>query len=475
MGQKRYDVIIIGAGIAGLVCGCFLSQKGYKVLILEQHYLPGGYCGCFYRKGFKFNTVLRGLSGFGAGGILSSICEKLDIEYREFIRRANIYDIFRIKDYTIKFWNDPLRTLSDLTSLFPREKDSLNSFYSLLAGQNFYLTSLKYANKTFQDVLDYYFRNPTLKFIFSVLRIESVLAPSLSSAVADLTLLRGNIFDGGYYSLGGMQILSNAFVKKFRELGGEIKLRNLVTEIKLKDGTAQGVITEKREYYSSRYVVANCDVYNVFSDLLKIPSSELNRIKKMKVGHSAFIVHLGIKGRLNLYSNDFLSLWYCPDPIREKEFTVNKRLNSRLLGICCCFPSILDRSLAPEGCESVFAYTAMPYRNLSFWKKHRSDIEEKILLSLMEIVPDIKKRIIVKSNATPITLNHYTMNYKGSTRGWHPILSQTKRGLISENCSIKNLFLTGHWITSPYGNGAIPLVAANGRKVARMISLDKHQ
>lgn len=43
-GENEYDVIIVGAGIGGLTCGALLSVRGYRVLVLEQHYQVGGYC-----------------------------------------------------------------------------------------------------------------------------------------------------------------------------------------------------------------------------------------------------------------------------------------------------------------------------------------------------------------------------------------------------------------------------------------------
>ena len=42
--DSKYDVIIIGAGIGGLVCGCYLAKAGMKVLIVEKNAKPGGYC-----------------------------------------------------------------------------------------------------------------------------------------------------------------------------------------------------------------------------------------------------------------------------------------------------------------------------------------------------------------------------------------------------------------------------------------------
>ena len=36
--EDDFDVIIIGSGLGGLSCGSLLSKRGYKVLVLEQHY-----------------------------------------------------------------------------------------------------------------------------------------------------------------------------------------------------------------------------------------------------------------------------------------------------------------------------------------------------------------------------------------------------------------------------------------------------
>ena len=47
MANTDYDTIIIGSGAGGLVAGTALARAGQRVLILEQHYLPGGWCHSF--------------------------------------------------------------------------------------------------------------------------------------------------------------------------------------------------------------------------------------------------------------------------------------------------------------------------------------------------------------------------------------------------------------------------------------------
>ena len=51
----QYDVIIIGAGLGGLTAGAKLAKEGKKVLLVEQHNIPGGCATTFKRKDFLFD------------------------------------------------------------------------------------------------------------------------------------------------------------------------------------------------------------------------------------------------------------------------------------------------------------------------------------------------------------------------------------------------------------------------------------
>ena len=55
--NDSYDAVIIGAGIGGLICANLLAREGLRVLLTEQHYMVGGYCSTFRRKGYTFDAA----------------------------------------------------------------------------------------------------------------------------------------------------------------------------------------------------------------------------------------------------------------------------------------------------------------------------------------------------------------------------------------------------------------------------------
>src|SRR4030066_2519025 len=90
--KEIYDAVIIGAGISGLVCGCYLAKAGLKVLIAEQHNKPGGYCTSFKRKGFTFDAAAHCFGGYRKDGITRKVFEYLAIDKKIKIWKSNPTD-----------------------------------------------------------------------------------------------------------------------------------------------------------------------------------------------------------------------------------------------------------------------------------------------------------------------------------------------------------------------------------------------
>jgi len=75
--KKRFDAIIIGSGIGGLVTASQLAAKGAQVLVLEKYIIPGGSGGSFKRKGYTFDVGASMIFGFGDKGYTNLLTRAL--------------------------------------------------------------------------------------------------------------------------------------------------------------------------------------------------------------------------------------------------------------------------------------------------------------------------------------------------------------------------------------------------------------
>ncbi|MBY0414027.1 MAG: NAD(P)-binding protein, partial [Bdellovibrionales bacterium] len=52
----KWDAIVIGSGVGGMTSATLLAKAGKKVLMLERHYVPGGFTHTFTRKGCEWEV-----------------------------------------------------------------------------------------------------------------------------------------------------------------------------------------------------------------------------------------------------------------------------------------------------------------------------------------------------------------------------------------------------------------------------------
>lgn len=74
--RADWDVIVIGAGLAGLAAGATATRAGAAALVLEAH-VPGGRARVTTRDGFVFNRGLHALYQAAAG---RDVLRRLGIE-----------------------------------------------------------------------------------------------------------------------------------------------------------------------------------------------------------------------------------------------------------------------------------------------------------------------------------------------------------------------------------------------------------
>lgn len=466
--NNKYDAIIIGSGISGLVCGCYLVKEGMKVLIAEQHYKHGGYCTSFKRKGFVFDAAAHSFGSYRKNGNMRFVLNALDLDKRIKIKRYTPSDIIISPDYKITFWANINKTIRELQHAFPDEAKNISNFIQYLtASKPIDFAALR--KKTFKDLLDQYFNNNKLKAILSLpIFGNGAIPPSLISAFTGSKIFAEFILDGGYYPEGGMQALPDALAKRFKELGGELRLSCLVKKILVKDNEVKGITLGKGEFIPAKYVVSNCDARQTFFKLLgkKVVKEEiLYKIDSMIPSLSTFILYLGIDKPFMFLPRPGTNIWFLPQYDLERAYSLAKK------GDIDNMEGYMVR-LSPDQ-KTILAFVNAPFKNKRYWDNNKDKLLESFIYRIEKhSIPELSKHIIYKEAATPYTLYRYTLNHKGAAYGWASFPSQLFTPELRQKTYIKGLYLTGHWTTQTQG---IPGVAYVGLDTAKLILKKKNK
>ncbi len=461
--KNDYDAIIIGAGISGLVCGCYLAKTGMKVLIVEKNAKPGGYCTSFRRGGFHFDACVHSLGSLRDGGNIRMILKELELEERLKIKRYDPSDIVIAPEFRINFWNNLDEMIQEFQNNFPQEAKNIKNFFNYLYNcKGLSLSSLW--RVTFQALLDRYFKDYKLKAILSLPLLGNAGLPAKRiSALTGTIMYKEFIFDGGYYPDGSIQALANILIKRYKEFGGDVYFSSLAKKIRVRDNKVEGVELDKKGFISTKYLISNADASHTFLDLIGkefTTKDVIYKLKRLEPSLSMFILYLGIKKGFNSQTNlvPNTNIWFLP------YYDIDKMYNLATKGDIDNLDWYLLRLLSDK--KSILMLVNCPFKDKEYWRINKKRLIEVFIRKVENIVPNLSSYILYKDAATPSTLYKWTLNYKGAAYGWAGIPPQLAVEGFTQRTNLKNLYLTGHWTTLTQG---VSGVAYLGRDLSKKI------
>jgi len=479
MQSSTWDTVVIGSGPGGLTAALALARAGQKVLVLEQHYLPGGWAHSFTLEGHRFSPGVHYVGGLQPGGSLRRLYEGLgmsaDLEFTEM--NPDGFDHFLIAGERFDQPKGMEAWTQRLTARFPAEKSGIARYFSVISricedvkvcdtGLSFPAvlalpfrapTLTRWSLSTLSALLDSTIRDPMLRAVLSAQAGNHGSPPSRVSLPLHASMT-AHYFDGAFYPRGGAKRIPAAYIKALRRAGGEIRLRSDVTRILVESGRATGVELASGETISAGHVISNADPAITFGRLLPedLVKSERKKLARTEYSVSSISMFCGVDMDLRGLGFDSGNYWrYRSTDVNGIYERAERELPSGDLEALFLAITSLKDPHGPPGRHTLEMFTFAPHAAFEQWADTTQDsrsadyealkrsLADRMLSMAEEIIPGVRDHITFQSIATPLTNDFYCRTFRGAMYGTAKTPRQMGPFSFSQRGPIDGLSLCG--------------------------------
>ena len=446
---RRYDVIVVGAGNAGLTAAATMAKAGKKTLLIEKHNLPGGCGTSFVRGRFEFEASLHELCMFGPEGGKAPVRDLFESFgcNLEWVKTPDLYSAvsYKDKEYDVRLPNGEEEFLAEMEKECPGSYDGLKKIMDygrILNHTHDCMYAAGYKNDPVDMMLhhrDYmklehfsitegfkHFGVP-LKAIHILSNYWDYLAVDADSFSFPLyiIMLYNFVIDGSFIPKHRSFAISLAWDKIIRDNGGEIWYNTEVTKILVKDGAVYGVEVPGETIYSD-YVIANLMPrlgYGKLIDPAEVPKRARKLENARRIAGRLYGVFLGLnKTAEELGITDYTRfIRTYGDTVKQYKETSTIGSNKNLYVSC---PNVTFNDVSPEG-------TCIMLMVKSYTSDDWSTIEEKDYFKTKDAVAldciktykevmgiDLSDCIEEVEVSTPVTYARYIGTPQGAVYGY---------------------------------------------------------
>jgi phytoene dehydrogenase-like protein len=470
--RERYDVVVVGAGIGGLVAANLLARAGLSVLLVEQHYMVGGFCSTFRRGGYTFDAATHFYPLLGNPQTLTGALIA-DLGVRTRWVKMDPVDTFHLPDGSrFEVPADLAAYLARVKERFPHEAAALDAFFADV--REAYALGLvahfrgrrvprldRFRDWTLASALERHFGDPAIRLLLTADCPHWGSAPSRTSFVFD-SMLRLSYFLGNYFPVGGSQAFADELARCFEERGGHILMSTHVDRIAVVAGAVAGVEAETlrgplvgRHRVAAGLVVANGDLTALVEELVgegEVGSELAAAARTLRPSFPCFLTHLGLtgveRGALERAQGYYWRHWDADRVGRDAL-------------VCKIFsPTLYDPDLAPPGGQVVILQKVLEMEPdaVADWAAHKEAVERFVCAHFERVLPGVSERIVVKLSASAETSRRFTLNRGGAMLGWEMAPDQLGEARPDLETAVRGLWLVGHW-TRP-GGGVTPVIVS---------------
>ena len=462
--DKKFDIIIIGSGLGGLVSGALLAKEGMSVLILEKGNKFGGLLHTFRREERVFNTGMNYIGSLEKGGFLEQYFRYLGIMDELDIKRLdmNAYEeiSFGADKKTFKYAQTQSGFIENLTKDFPQYHLQIQEYVDKIWKVSNHFPLLFPENYDQIVKGNDYLNGSIWKFIKSLnisSKLESVLSAtnSLYGGTKEKTplyvhaLVNRQFINSAWRFVNGSQQLANALRSKIENAGGALLNKSKVVKIQPISEDEMKLVCEDGRVYRAGKVISNISPSRSLQmlDDKRIKTVYKKRITELKNTPAFFNLYLIFKPESFPYLN---RNYY---HFKTEEVWGHEKPGKNWPGYFIFYTGLESHN--QKYAYHATALTYMDYSEVALWegsiKGNRGDdyesFKEKKAQELIQLLeekfPRIKNSIQSYYAATPLTYEHYVGTPNGSAYGIEKDFNYPYKTIISPNTKIPNLLFTG--------------------------------
>jgi phytoene dehydrogenase-like protein len=432
-----YDTIIIGAGMSGLAAGIRLAQFDRRVCILERHTVIGG-LNSFYRLGGRdYDVGLHAVTNYTPKGTrrgpLAKLLRQLRLRWDEFSLSPQIGSEIAFPHVRLRFTNDPELLASEIARHFPDQKDN---FRRLLAEMVDYdQLGISPSGRSAREEVGRLIDDPLL--------VEMLLCPLLFYGGArehDMDfhafciMFRAIFLEGLGRPMAGVRLILNRLLRKYKKLGGELRLRSTVRRIAIKDAAVEKVVLEDGTELATRHVLSSAG----WPETMRLCDHCHGGNEEPAAGKISFVESISILDAQPRAMGHDRTIVFFNDSEKFAYRNPDELVDLRSGVVCSPNNFVYDEPLA----EGVMRITSLAnYERWAALDENAYRVEklrwyDRIVASAVRFVPDFRSTVIETDMFTPTTIHRFTGRERGAVYG---IPDKRHDG----RTHLKNLYLCG--------------------------------
>lgn len=483
--EGPWDVIVIGSGMGGMSAAAMLSRVGRRVLVVEQHFVPGGFTHTFHRNGYSWDVGVHAIGEVTPADPSGRLLDDLARGRLEWAPLGSVYDTFRFPGGVAMDFPDSERELRErLLELEPTERAGIDRYLERVrqdaqAMRRFYQArtapaaigglverlvakrALAAIDTTLQSVLEETTQSERLRSVLSAQWGYHGATPSRASWAMHALVAR-HFLEGAWYPVGGAGSIGAALLSTVADAGGWTRISSPVKEIVVERGRAVGVRLDSGEEIRATAIVSAVGIGATVRRLLPEPhrsSAWAQSVVALPPGPAHVCLYLGFRGDIRAAGASAANQWlYETWDMERAAWDVDERGPvGRSPVLYASFPSLKDPSHepGPEQRHTGEVVTFVPWKAFERWRTSRwlrrgdeyealkARLTEQLLAQFLEHMPGLRPLVDHVELSTPLSTDFFTRAVDGSVYGLEPTPARFRTRWLRPGSAIPSLFFAG--------------------------------